>query len=62
MKYVNSEEWEALKRHSARHLSDPHWLGGSHCVNMVGVVDRVELTTHQVVLIVRAPRGTPESR
>lgn len=43
MRPVDAHDWMLLKQRSASHLTDPHWLGGGHCITHTEVHARVLL-------------------
>ena len=43
MKFVAAGSWNQLKSQTATHLTDPHWLGGVHCIDRAALRARGEL-------------------
>ncbi len=49
-----------LKQHSASHLTDPHWLGGGHCITQTEVQGRVHLPVGSWDAVVLARKVLPK--
>ena len=61
MRPVDAREWALLKQHSASHLTDPHWLGGGHCITQTEVHGRVNLPVGPWDAVVLARTAAPKS-
>ena len=60
MRHVDAHEWALLKQHSASHLTDPHWLGGGHCITQTEVQGRVHLPVGPWDAVVLARKVLPK--
>ena len=62
MKYVTANSWNLLKSQTADHLTDPHWLGGAHCIDRRALRASGDLAAGPwEALLVRDAQPSPEN-